>query len=463
MEQASGSSSEIVDRVAAVCRRHDLLAPNDRVLVAVSGGADSSALAGILARLTRSGLPLALELAHVDHGWRSRRDAALDLEVVRGIAAREGLPLHLSGRPQRPLPETEDAARRWRYRQLAHIALSRGIATVATGHHAMDQAETVLMRLLRGSGVVGLTGIPRKRTFHEARLTVVRPLLDVDPGALRAWLAARNLRWHEDETNRDLSRDRAVVRAWLTRRIAAGGDPEAGLLTVRRQAERRLAALRAELESRVGEAFRFHETAQAVAMPRAVLRDLTTALLDLALRRAGTLLHAESRGPWLTRRHVTLAEALLAREGDLDLPAGLVLHVRGKTAWLARRRFDPPALPPLAVDVLPASGFDLAAHLAASDARLAAVDAERLGAAPRLRLLEPGDRFVPHGSSTGRERAVRAWLSKRGVPQIARRGQLVVEGDGGIAWVVGRRVDQRHLVAAETREVAVLRVEERIG
>ncbi len=429
------------------------------MLVAVSGGADSSALAGILARLSRHELPLTLELAHVDHGWRSREEAALDLEVVRGIATRENLKLHLSGRPQRPLPRTEDAARRWRYRQLAHIALSRDLPIVATGHHAQDQAETVLMRLVRGSGLVGLTGIPRKRTFHEGRLTVVRPLLDIEPDALRTWLTARNLRWHEDVTNQDLTRDRNVVRSWLEQRLAAGGDVGATLQRVRDQAQQRLDAMHAELADLEHEDFDHHATAAAVAIPRAALGALPTPLLDLALRRAGALLHADSNGPWLTRRHVKLAETLLEREGDVDLPGDLLFHVRGRTAWLARRSPPAPELPSLRVERMPAAAFDLAAHLRDDEPKTAALDTRILGEEPRLRLLAKDDVFTPQGQGSGHEKRIHAWLSKRGVPAIARRGQLVVEGAHGVAWVVGRRVDARHVIGPETTDVAVLKVE----
>ncbi|MHC5012578.1 MAG: tRNA lysidine(34) synthetase TilS, partial [Planctomycetota bacterium] len=202
--------------VADTCRAHDLLRPGERVLVAVSGGADSMALALLLHEASAHALPLSLVLGHVDHGWRGAEAAARDRAAVERLARRIDAPLDVAPTPNPPV-RTEDEARRWRYNRLALSADRHGCRKVATGHHLRDQAETVLMRLLRGSGPVGLAGIPRRRPLGEAEagLEVVRPLLDVDPRRLRAFLEARGVAWVEDETNLDPRRDRARIRRRL--------------------------------------------------------------------------------------------------------------------------------------------------------------------------------------------------------------------------------------------------------
>ena len=443
-------------RVAGAALAQRLLAPGDRVLVAVSAGADSTALACLLAAAGAHGLPLGLHLAHVDHGWRGEDAAAADRKAVEALAARLGVPLALAPAPPPGFPPTEAAARQWRYRQLSALARAHACRLVATGHHLGDQAETLLMRVLRGAGLVGLAGIPARRPLHPD-LEVVRPLLAVTPAALRQWLAERDIPWREDETNADVSRDRARVRARLRLLAARGGDPTARLAALAAAARRRLERRLGQIQGDLAQHFVLWPEAGAVAMPRAALQALRGEDLALALRRAGARLHAERAGPWFTRRHVAVLRGLLPAGGDLDLPRGLRVHVAGKTAWLARRALPPTAPAQLERRDVPAAAFDLAAFLAAAGPDTVALDAGVLGPGARLRPLGAGDLFVPFGSS-GAPRQVARWLARHGVPGFVRRAQIVLEGAGGVAWIVGRRMDARHAVTPETRSVAILRV-----
>jgi len=447
--QTALETAPLPARIAAVCHEVLELARGARVLVAVSGGADSTALACLLAACSEHGLPLALVLGHVDHGWRGAAEAAADREVVEALAHRLGVPLVCAPAPPGDVARTEDAARRWRYRALGAIARAQACQYVATGHHAGDQAETFLMRLLRGSGSWGLAGIPRARPLHPD-LTVIRPLLDEEPAALRAWLRTHHVAWREDPTNLDASRDRASVRARLEQRHTR---TLAGLAArLRRRLERRLA----RLEAVAAREFVHHPHAAAVGMPRALLAALQPEDLALALRLAGERLDASREGPWFVRRHVARFASLLVRGGDLDLPRGRFLHVGGSTAWLAERAPPAAPLPRLARRDLARASFDLEAWRSREDGAAAAVDAEHLGGDAALRLLLPDDRFQPLGS--GGPTRVDAWLARQGVPAFVRRGQLVVAGTRGVAWVVGRRLDAGHRVTETTRQVAILRL-----
>jgi len=168
--------------------------------VAVSGGADSTALMHLLAD---EGLDL--HVLHVDHRLRpgSRADAEHVVEGARAL----GLPVTvLAGRtPERG--SGEEAARDLRYMLLDAAAHALGLRWVLTAHTLDDQAETVLLRLVRGTGARGLRGIP------HVRGRFVRPLLEVSRGELRGWLSERAIAWREDPTNSDLSMDRNWVRA----------------------------------------------------------------------------------------------------------------------------------------------------------------------------------------------------------------------------------------------------------
>ena len=172
-------------RVGEAIARHRLWSPGDRVVVAVSGGRDSVALLDLLCA-TQAWHQGVLVVATVDHG--TRETASADADFVASLAEHRGLPFHrltasLAG-------EGEAALRR------ARLSLLRSVGgVVATGHHRDDQLETILLRLLRGTGGRGLGGI---RPHGPG---VVHPLLGVSGAALAAWCAHRGLVWRDDPTN----------------------------------------------------------------------------------------------------------------------------------------------------------------------------------------------------------------------------------------------------------------------
>ncbi len=417
-----------------------LFQSGDRVLVAVSGGADSIALAHRLAQEAPA-LEVSLVFAHVDHGWRGEDAARQDRRIVERTGATLGIPVVVSDPPPTDSPRTEAFARRYRYHVLHHMAIEHDCSLVATAHHAGDQAETFLMRLLRGSGPIGLAGIPKRRRLgahcEGPRVEVVRPLLEVDPADLRGYLQERKIKWSEDETNRDVRRDRARIRERLR--------PHQGRHDLARLAKRlrgRIAWHESGIEAVAHETFEHHRASQSVCMPRRFLLTLDEIGFALALRHAGRLLDVGSDGPWFTRRHIEVALGVLQDGGAVDLPHDMHLHVGGsRYAWLARRELQDVTLPRLRVTTDEQEGAVI-------------VDVARLGRAPRLRVLERADTFVPPGRSS--EVRIQRWLSKRGVPRWGRRGQLVVVGDNGVAWVVGHGLDAGHEVRPETRDVVHL-------
>lgn len=229
---------------------HDLdalLAPDERLGIAVSGGPDSLALL-LLAAAARPGR---IEAVTVDHGLRA--EAALEAEAVAGLCARLGVP-HQTLKAEwteTPSANIQATARAERYRLIGAWARQHGLAAVATAHHIDDQAETLLMRLARGSGLAGLAGV-RADMVHDDGLRLVRPLLGWRKAELEALCAAANVDPALDPSNDDRRHDRVRVRQWLASadidptRLAASGaalaDAEAALAwTVERLADERLA------------------------------------------------------------------------------------------------------------------------------------------------------------------------------------------------------------------------------
>jgi tRNA(Ile)-lysidine synthase len=207
------------------------------VLVAVSGGPDSVALARALAALHR---PLGgrLTVAHFNHGWRGAESDA-DERFVCNLATELGLACEV-GRAGVGEPRTgsEAIARRERYRFLRQTAERLGARYVALGHTADDQIETILHRILRGTGITGLAGMPRARALGEAT-SIIRPLLDVRRAAILAYLAALGQDYRTDATNQSLKFTRNRLRHELLPHLARRYNPrvDEALLRLARQAE----------------------------------------------------------------------------------------------------------------------------------------------------------------------------------------------------------------------------------
>ena len=195
--------------IARTIRRHGLCPAGSRLLVGLSGGSDSIALVLLLQDLAKQGTFSVVSLAHLNH--RLRCTATRDEQFCRDFAARIGLPIAVESIDVSSYAHTqglsiEDAARRVRYDFLHRIAESSSADRIAVGHTRDDQAETFLLKLIRGAGLTGLGGI------YPRRGIVVRPLLDVSRADLRHYLQSRGQPWVEDETNEDIANPRNRIR-----------------------------------------------------------------------------------------------------------------------------------------------------------------------------------------------------------------------------------------------------------
>lgn len=187
-----------------------MLNPNrSATLLAVSGGADSIALA---LAMWSHGLPIAI--AHIVHDMRDRSQTAADRDFVESFARERAIPFHcLEINARERGGNLEAASRTLRYRALVDIAAHNGLRFVATAHHARDQAETSLMRLLRGAGTRGIGAMPRKRSLSRTHgIALIRPALDLHPDQLLAINREAGIEWRDDPTNRDTTLLRARVR-----------------------------------------------------------------------------------------------------------------------------------------------------------------------------------------------------------------------------------------------------------
>jgi tRNA(Ile)-lysidine synthase len=206
-----------VRKVAATIERNQLARQGERILVAVSGGADSVALLAALEALTPD-WSFRLTVAHLDHGLRGS-DGAQDRQFVEALAARFHYPCVSEAASLEDGPNLEARARATRYRFLDRAARRAECGRIAVGHTQGDQAETVLLRLLRGAGARGLAGMAPR----TGRL--IRPLLECSREEALEFLRARGLPWVEDATNRNERFARNRVRHRLLPALVADAGP----------------------------------------------------------------------------------------------------------------------------------------------------------------------------------------------------------------------------------------------
>jgi tRNA(Ile)-lysidine synthase len=197
--------ARVLERVIAAAREHDMFTPGDRVLVAVSGGPDSTCLLYSLHMLRRL-FKIKLEVFHFDH--RLRPDSAKDAQYVRRMAAELGLPFHLRRAEDRPAKgqSVEAWARTARLLAAASVTTEGEFKRMAFGHTLDDRAETVVIAMVRGTGLDGLAGMT------PVWGPMVRPLIDVRRDEVEAFCRAIRKRPRRDPTNDDLRLLRNAVR-----------------------------------------------------------------------------------------------------------------------------------------------------------------------------------------------------------------------------------------------------------
>ncbi len=447
---------DVLTLVQDTLRRHAMLAGGETVLVAVSGGADSTALLYILTRLAPA-WGLRLHALHVDHGLREA--SAHEADVVRELGPRLGVPLEVVRVTVSRRGSLEEAARIARYAALEAHADRLGAQRIAVGHTADDQAETVLMRVLEGAGVRGLAAIP------PVRGRIVRPLLSARRAALVALLEEAGIGWIEDPSNADLKFVRNRIRHELLPVLAGAYDADVviALTGVARRAREAVEALERmgtlELERLV------HEDDGALILPRERLVALPPTVATEVLHQAAARLG--SRAPLRAWAHRRLARVLSSPSPRRPVRIGGVsIEVSGSLLRIGR--VSPPALPARPVSVpgvvaLPELGLRLEARLAPAagyqvprEPRWVAFDAERLASPLVVRGRRRGDRFVPFGAAG--ERRLKTLLIDAKVPRWERDRLPLVEAGGSIVWVGGLRRGAQAPVTADSRQILELRL-----
>ncbi len=456
----------LLPEVRRTIERYSMIERGDRVVVAVSGGADSMVLLHALCAL-REDLGCELVVAHLDHGLRT--SSSEDARFVTGAAADLGLPIACERQDVAALAEArrcgiEEAAREARRAFLGRVADEWQASRIALGHTADDQAETILFRLARGTGWKGLCGM----AATSGRL--IRPLLHLRRCDVRRFAAEQGIAWREDESNADVRYARNRIRERVLPELEAI-NPDV-VRAVSRSAE--LAREAADLERYVIEQLWPEvcqgESADSVCMSRAGLARLPLAVQSVVLREAMRRARGDLDG--IARPHVALVRRWLAggsEKGELHLPRLRVAFSPSTIEVAAGSRdadCDPWVVPlPLGRTTLAEPGLVVELSVLSRDeapevegpwAEVADADCVRFPLVARGR--RAGDRLVPLGMQ--RDVRLKSFLINARVP-AERRGRLLLVCDQEkVVWVAGVRLSDSVRLRESTRRVLVLRAEE---
>ncbi len=441
-----------------------------RLVVGVSGGPDSLCLIHTLARLA----PGRIHIAHLDHGLRGEEGAA-DARFVGSLAAAWRLPATIERRAV--TQRSEDAARRTRYAFFAHVAAESGATAVATGHTADDQAETVLLRLLRGAGLTGLAGMAADTTLYGVR--VIRPLLNVRRSQTHAYCRRHLIEVREDSSNRSMEFTRNRLRSQLMPALRSFNPRiEEALLRIARLAAEEEEYWRGELPRLWKEASINAEGAE-IRLPRQPLGSLPRAARGRLLREAHRRLagRANAVEDVHVRRLLDFLEAgsgkAMSLPGDVHAETehdALVLSFnRPKDAsWSATRVAIPGETQAGPWDILctlhprhPLSPLKLQSQDGRPEAGpgpwRACLDLDQAGPSLILRPRHPGDRYRPTGMSAPKK--LQDILIDARVPRQLRDLVPILEGEAGILWAGGHRIAEEAKVSQTTRTALEVRLE----
>jgi tRNA(Ile)-lysidine synthase len=426
-----------------------LLRPKERVLVAYSGGPDSTALMLLL-----QDLGYRVSGVYVNHGLRGDESEREEV-FVREFCRQRRIPLfveHLAW-GKKP-PNLEEQARKKRYRHLAKVAQEHGFRKVALGHHRDDVAETFLLRLLRGSGPRGLSGIPAKRGDY------IRPLLDCSRAEILHYLEQKQASCFHDTSNKDLTLQRNRIRHEILPLLERHFNPEL------KAALHRTSRWILEQNRLLAELMKPH--LKLIQTRKNTVRIQKSKYLLLPVPLQKVVLHAalEKMDPTLrvsSRTRETLLKTV-KKGKNLELPGFLMvestrdwIQVRLKTGSVGFYELDIPGagtyfFPPGSV------------HLKFTPSRkisfekrtdFAFLDAERVSFPLLVRNWKKGDTFRPLGMKGHKK--LSDLLIDRKVPQAERKRIPLVFKEEELVWVAGHQISDDFRVTDATRKV--LRIE----
>ena len=471
--------TEALRRVREMIERRRLLSTGDGVVAGFSGGSDSLCLLVMLHELAEE-LSLRLTAVHVNHKIRGA-EAERDEAFCRAFCEKKKIPLvvvsvDVPAFAKKQGIGIEEAGRTVRYREFARVAAETGANCVAVAHHADDRAETVLLHLMRGSGLRGLTGISAdSRPFEDGNLRLIRPLLSLHKAEILAELALRGEEYCIDATNREDDGDRNFLRnrvmpllagrnAGAARNIAKAGerleavreyfDAETDKVygTVVDEAERKL---HCDAMAEIPEVFRAEAALRYLELVCGHRKDLSDAHIAMLLKLCEGRVSAQ----------VDFPHGVTLRRGYRDIePAVDIVEAFGGRHEIARREIERGVTVTFFGERRMKLSFSVTdrenCEDFSPDPYTKCFDYDTMGKACVVRARRPGDRITI--SRDGKTALVQDVFVNKKVPR-ERRDEipLVMTADESeTLWIPGVRGSERFRVSEDTKRVLVVRLTE---
>jgi tRNA(Ile)-lysidine synthase len=473
----------LLKKVYLTIEGYDLIRRGETVLCAVSGGADSVAMLQLLRELNEvQQLEWKLHVAHVNHGLRGKASDE-DEEFAKGLSEKLKLPFHatrvdVEGLHRKERMTVEEAGRELRHAFLQQKAAELGAQKIALAHNLDDQAETILHRILRGTGLRGLKGMAPIRVISRKQdLFVVRPLIEIERYEIETFLREKGIAYKTDLTNFDTSLTRNKIRHKLFPLLESEFNPRAKMALVKLgQTAGSFYLLLREIANEVYENTKMISGEGEVCLSVEEFAKLPPAIQTLIIDRSvKTVL---GRVPQLNFEHYLEIISLCGEHGyqkAIRLPRGLEARREGYILKIARPQAPAPPLKfahrkiripgrtlikklNLEIDAELQEGkiVGLKEYIRNKDYTEEIIDYEKLEGPLVVRLRKGGDAFVPLGSR-GSTKLKKFFIDNK-VPKAVRDRVPILTDGKRIVWVVGYRIGDGVKITDATKKVLKLKV-----
>jgi tRNA(Ile)-lysidine synthase len=449
-----------------------LVSAEDRILLAVSGGADSVVMAAVLHRIQQD-KPVCrgLAIGHVNHHLRGSESDG-DEQFVRQLADQWNLPVLVRsvdvGAQRRSQKQSlETAARQLRLNALMDMASQAGCTRIATAHHADDQAETMIHRLQRGTGFRGLCGIAPTRRMDN-RLLLIRPMLAITRGEILDYARRHGLSWHEDSSNVSIDHTRNRIRHLrLPELIRAAPRLGEQLCELAGHCQRFGRKVEDECERIRPRIIQSQQPGQ-IMLDRKAMETLPDPIRVELIRQALVELGCGEQNLGI-QQFQSVDRLIHGPAGkSRNLPGGFCARTDSASLILARREPSRPAVSDDGVElpipgkvvvgrfqiesrILSRDECDLKEFLKTKSPATEWFDFESIVPPLRIRRRRPGDRFAPLGQTE--EKKIGKFLTAQKAADTLRRRILIVEDTRQILWAAPLRISHSVRIQSQTRRI----------
>lgn len=478
------------NQVAAVIKKYDLFSKNDNLLLGVSGGADSVSLLSLIFNINRTNnICSEISIAHLNHLLRGK-ESEEDEQFVRGLAKRFNLPIVVERKDIKEIARMrklslEEAARDERYKFLEAVSKKIGASVVVTGHTADDNAETILHRIIRGAGILGLSGMrPKRRLNTLSMVNLVRPLLFSWRRDIIVYLKKMNLSYRYDSSNLKKDKFRNRVRMELIPLLEKGYNAavKESLIKLGEVAMQNYDFLKSQGESLFEKVFlngkEPDRAFKEVTLYIPNLKKVPTVLQQIIIREAIVRLGIPLK-KFGYRQYNDILELIKCEKAAINksVKGYLNVSIDDDKLHLFRRRYHTQKQPVLK-DIkllVPGEtnleGIRYKIKLEVREAREGflekfkqnktrydeAVDLEELSMPLAVRTRKDGDRFWPLGSR-GITKLKDFFINNK-IPRSARNTIPIVTMNNQPIWVVGYRLDNRIRITERTKKMLIMKAE----